>query len=68
MILVYSYKIIHRLTYPFRQIFIRILELTVAFNPTLEKFLPILDQNYLHYDASTKISGRSGSLHLRQIQ
>ena len=39
MILVYSYKITPRLTYTFRQIFIRILELPVDFTSTIEKFV-----------------------------
>lgn len=39
MILVYSHKITPRLTYVFRQIFIRILELPVAFTSTIEKFV-----------------------------
>ena len=39
MILVYSHKITPRLTYIFRQIFIRILELPVDFTSTIEKFV-----------------------------
>ena len=39
MILVYSHKITPRLTYTFRQIFFRILELPVAFTSTIEKFV-----------------------------
>ena len=39
MILVYSHKITPRLTYIFRQIFIRILELPVNFTSTIEKFV-----------------------------
>tara|TARA_B100001057_G_scaffold486667_1_gene568204 strand:- start:620 stop:1918 length:1299 start_codon:yes stop_codon:yes gene_type:complete len=39
MILVYSHKITPRLTYTFRQIFIRILEHPVAFTSTIEKFI-----------------------------
>ena len=39
MILVYSHKITPRLTYIFRQIFVRILELPVSFTCTIEKFI-----------------------------
>ena len=39
MILVYSHKITPRLTYIFRQIFIRILELPVDFTSSIEKFV-----------------------------
>ena len=39
MILVYSHKITPRLTYVFRQIFIRILELPVDFTSSIEKFV-----------------------------
>ncbi|MEC8546862.1 MAG: hypothetical protein VXY19_00910 [Bacteroidota bacterium] len=39
MILVYSHRITPRLTYIFRQIFIRILELPVSFTSTIEKFV-----------------------------
>ena len=39
MILVYSHKITPRLTYIFRQIFIRILELPVNFTSSIEKFV-----------------------------
>ncbi len=39
MILVYSHKITPRLTYIFRQIFIRILELPIDFTSTIEKFV-----------------------------
>jgi hypothetical protein len=39
MILVYSHKITPRLTYIFRQIFIRVLELPVDFTSTIEKFV-----------------------------
>ena len=39
MILVYSHKITPRLTYIFRQIFVRILELPVSFTSTIEKFI-----------------------------
>ena len=39
MILVYSHKITPRLTYIFRQIFVRILELPVSFTSTIEKFV-----------------------------
>ena len=39
MILVYSHKITPRLTYIFRQIFIRVLELPVDFTSAIEKFV-----------------------------
>lgn len=39
MVLVYSHKITPRLTYIFRQIFIRILELPVDFTSAIEKFV-----------------------------
>tara|TARA_A100001011_G_scaffold396784_1_gene495768 strand:- start:269 stop:1567 length:1299 start_codon:yes stop_codon:yes gene_type:complete len=39
MILVYSHKITPRLTYIFRQVFIRILELPVSFTSSIEKFV-----------------------------
>ncbi len=39
MILVYSHKITPRLTYVFRQLFIRILELPICFTSSLEKFV-----------------------------
>ncbi len=39
MILVYSHKITPRLTYIFRQVFIRILELPVSFTSAIEKFV-----------------------------
>ena len=39
MILVYSHKITPRLTYIFRQIFIRVLELPVDFTSSIEKFV-----------------------------
>lgn len=39
MILVYSHKITPRLTYIFRQIFVRILELPVSFTSKIEKFV-----------------------------
>ena len=39
MILVYSHKITPRLTYIFRQIFVRILELPISFTSTIEKFV-----------------------------
>ena len=39
MILVYSHKITPRLTYIFRQIFLRILQLPVSFTSTIDKFV-----------------------------
>src|SRR6056300_1219146 len=39
MILVYSHKITPQLTYIFRQVFIRILELPVSFTSAIEKFV-----------------------------
>ena len=39
MLLVYSHKITPRLTYIFRQVFIRILELPLYFTSSIEKFV-----------------------------
>ena len=68
MILVYSHKITPRLTYIFRQIFIRVLEFPVDFTSTIEKFVshsgPKL--SYTHQPLGNEFFIGSGDLLFQQ--